>query len=168
MNDLKIYEIPYAIEESLDLITVDEATGEIVGKEAFLQLCDKAVIKVANTARYIKRAEDNVKLASEHIKILQARIKTEEKRIEFLRTLTLTAMQSLEMQKISEPDIVMSIAKTPAKVEVFDINQVPQDYFKPPKILEPELDKTKIKDDLKNGGEIAGVKLVSGLRLAIK
>ena len=67
-------------------------------------------------------------------------------------------MQRLEIQKLESELGTLSIAKNPASVEILDESLVPNDYKKEKVTI--TVDKTAIKNDLKLGKNIQGVRLV--------
>lgn len=165
-TDLKIYNIPDLIINAASLVEVDEETGELVGKEQLETLVKQSQDKIVDTARYLRTRQFDLIAMEEVKKSLEARIKAEKKRQEWLNNCLLDAMQFMGIQKITSADISLKLAKKPASVLVEDESLIPEDYIRTK--VEKSVDKTLIKDALKTGQNIPGVKLVEGFRLSIK
>jgi hypothetical protein len=77
-------------------------------------------------------------------------------------------MQAANITKIESPYFTLSIAKNPESVIVDCDTIIPADYFRQPETPPPVLDKTLVKKAIKDGFEVPGCHLESGVRLSIK
>lgn len=81
-----------------------------------------------------------------------------ENKLDRFKTYVKENMQRLEIQKLESELGTLSIAKNPASVEILDESLIPDDYKKEKVTI--TVDKTAIKNDLKAGKNIQGVRLV--------
>jgi hypothetical protein len=88
------------------------------------------------------------------------------KRRDWLQRYALDAMQATGIGSVSTDEFAAKVAKTPARVVITNIEELPADYMRVKYTSEP--DKTALKEALQAGAAIEGVSLVSGYRLAIK
>ena len=82
-----------------------------------------------------------------------------ERSAETLRGVIFIAMEKANLQKVSHICATLSIKKTARQTVINDEMLIPSDYWKRP---DPELDKSKIKEDLKAGVDIPGCTLSNG------
>jgi len=85
-----------------------------------------------------------------------------------LRDYLKQCMESAGIEKIECPLFKISIQKNPPAVDIFDPMSIPADYMTTPKPPAPAPDKSAIKEAIKAGKEIPGVRLTQSTRLAIK
>jgi hypothetical protein len=164
--ELKIYNIPEALEEAFSQISVDEETGEIIGKEAFDNLVVDAQTKIANTARYVKGIDAQISAMEDACKAIQSRIKSAKQTKEFFERYILRAMYMTDTKKIETPDILVKLGKNPASLEIYDESLIPADFMKSKMVS--TISKTDIKSAIKAGEEVPGAKLTESLRVIIK
>ena len=132
-----------------------------------MEQSEKAVqVKAAGIALYLDSCEEAVKQLDEKIKQLQARKKMFQGRIDGLKEYTYRAMTSHSLTKIDCPEVSISIAKNPIKVEVTDKRMIPLEFLV---YREPDVDKKKIKEHFKKTGEIVdGVEIVQDESIRIR
>lgn len=124
--------------------------------------------KANNVAAFVRNLETTVDAIKEAELTMAKRRKVIEARIERLKTYTLNAMVDHKIDRITSPYFVLSVAKNPPSVEIYDEAQVPSAYMRQPLPPPPMPDKKTILEKLKDGTEIAGCRLTQGIRLQIK
>lgn len=135
-----------------ELITPEEL--QIMGNELALELKNKSTSIVAYD-RTLEAQENAIDVELERLKLMKDRI---SKRREKFKNYVKENMETLELQKIETELGTISIAKIPASVEVYDESLVPAEYKKEKVTI--SVDKTKIKEALKQGQNVQGAKLV--------
>lgn len=123
--------------------------------------------KVKNVAAVFKNLESDAKQIKEAEQALAERRKTIESRAESLKTYLKNSMEIAGIPKIEFPLFVVSIANNPESVTVDDEPSIPREYFK--KIPATfQLDKSMVKQAIKNGVSVPGAHLSKGTSLRIK
>lgn len=164
ISEIKLHEIPAALAGMLDLIQVDEETGEI--EPATLESVQIASEeKIIATAMYIRRLDALNKATKETIQDLQERVRADSKRIEALKWLMTKAMDSLQYTEVKSPEVTLRFRKS-SSVEITDSDALPEQFLRTKTVVEP--DKTAIKNALKAGEKIQGAQLVESRNLQIK
>lgn len=164
ISEIKLHEIPAALAGMLDLIQVDEETGEI--EPATLESVQIASEeKIIATAMYIRRLDALNKATKETIQGLQERVRADSKRIEALKWLMTKAMDSLQYTEVKSPEVTLRFRKS-SSVEITDSESLPEQFLRTKTVVEP--DKTAIKNALKAGEKIQGAQLVESRNLQIK
>lgn len=164
ISEIKLHEIPAALAGMLDLIQVDEETGEI--EPATLESVQIASEeKIIATAMYIRRLDALNKATKETIQDLQERVSADSKRIEALKWLMTKAMDSLQYTEVKSPEVTLRFRKS-SSVEITDSESLPEQFLRTKTVVEP--DKTAIKNALKAGEKIQGAQLVESRNLQIK
>lgn len=161
---MNLYQINSEITALIDS-SVNSETGEISSdiSAKLDQLIDQKDQKIINSAKYIKNRSAFVDAMKAEIKALQERVKSEEKKIEYLEGYAKTFM--VHGEKYEDSQCCVSLRKS-QRVDVLDINLVPQEYKK--EKVEITADKKLIADALKSGAVIAGTKLTENYSLSIK
>ena len=111
--------------------------------------------------------ESDADRIEEAAKIMMARAKAVRKRSANLKEYLLSNMEKAGISKIESPWFVISIKQNHEAVSVDDESLIPRDYFKEiPATF--QLDKTLIKQAIKDGFTVKGCHLSRGSRLEIK
>lgn len=166
MNELKIYNIDEVVSAAANRVQIDEESGEITGQEELDALLHQSKDKILNTARYLQERKVVLAGMKQAKKDLDARIKREMNYQAFLERCVIEALQFFGTKKEEAPDIAVSLRRLPASVQVLDLEQIPEVFFKIKEVK--DLDKIAIKDALKAGTEVPGASLESGVGLSIK
>lgn len=128
--------------------------------------------KADNIASLIKNLMADVKMLKEEADTLTARAKSKQKQIDWYKTYLLDNLSSAGIGKVETARNVISIKKSPAKVMFDDetkfISWATLDHEEFIRQKEPEIDKTSVKEALKNGKEIPGAWLEQGITVTIK
>lgn len=126
-------------------------------------LQDKAV----NVAKFFRNIEADADKIEEAANQMLARAKMLRGRSASLKQYLHTSMEHSGISKIECPWFVISIKQNPEAVTVDDETSVPRDYFKEiPATF--KLDKTLVKQAIKDGHNVPGCHLSRGTRLEIK
>lgn len=161
---MKIYEVAPQFRAFFEDAEVDIETGEVVyNAEAFEELRFDAKDKIANCGRVIREWEAEAEAMKTAEKNIADRRKTLEKKIDWLKGLTLHAIEALG-EKVEAPDIRVSTRKS-TKV-IVDEEKLHLDWFK--QVISRKPNTEAIKKALKSGVTVEGAELVENLNLQIK
>lgn len=123
--------------------------------------------KGKNVAAVFRNLESDAKQIKEAEQQLAERRKAIEKRAESLKQYLKNNMEIAGIQKIECPWFVITLAQNPEAVTVDDEDAIPRDYFKEiPATF--QLDKTLVKQAIKDGFDVPGARLTRGTSLRIK
>lgn len=146
----------------------DPETGEV--NEEMLSELDTTLVKVEDksiaVASYIKNLDAEKKAIEEVKKSMGERERKLELRVEWLTNYLKSNMERCGINEIKSPYFDIKIKKCPVSVDIFDENNVPEDYKKHKQVI--SIDKTKIREELQMGVVIPGATLKQNTRLAIK
>lgn len=160
---MTLYELNDSIRKAIEL-GFDEETGEIFDADALEALELQRDEKIETIALFIK----NLKAEAEAIKAekmnLAKRQQTTENKAEWLKQYL---TKCLDGEKFFSPKVAISYRKsqTVEFIDGFDVNQLPEQFQRK---VEPEADKTALKNALKEGQEIYGVYLAEHNNTIIK
>ena len=156
-KELSLYNITNKFIELFEKSEEGELTEQELqeeGTELALALKNKGTSIIAytkNTESLIDAMKNEEKRIAENRKVL-------ENKLDKFKTYVKENMQRLEIQKLESELGTLSIAKNPASVEILDESLIPDGYKKEKVTI--TVDKTAIKNDLKAGKNIQGVRLV--------
>ena len=142
----------------------DEETGEIFDADALEALELQRDEKIETIALFIKDLKAEAEAIKAEKVVLAKRQQTTENHAESLkRYLT----KCLDGEKFKSPRVAISYRKsqTVEFIDGFDVNLLPEQYQRR---VDPEADKTALKDALKEGKEIYGVYLADHNNTIIK
>lgn len=128
-------------------------------------LTDSMENKAINITRFYKSLEATRDAIKNEKDKMAAREKAFTSQVDRLKEYLLSNMQRCEIKKIECPQFVIVLQNNPTAVEILNQEQIPNEYDKQPK---REIDLTRIKDDLKNGVVIPGVRLVQRQSIRIR
>lgn len=114
--------------------------------------------KAVNSGYVVKNLEADVEARAEAIKQLSERNKKTKKAILAIKQRAMYAMETADIKKVNDPIMPVRIQSNPASVSVTDEKNIPSFYFR----QKFELDKTKLKADLKAGKPVTGAELTQG------
>ena len=156
-KELSLYNITNKFIELFEKSEEGELTEQELqeeGTELALALKNKGTSIIAytkNTESLIDAMKNEEKRIAENRKVL-------ENKLDRFKTYVKENMQRLEIQKLESELGTLSIAKNPASVEILDESLIPDGYKKEKVTI--TVDKTAIKNDLKAGKNIQGVRLI--------
>lgn len=169
---MRIYEINEQFKKLYEMsenVEVDEETGEIIDNSKMLtqlfddlniELCDK----LDNTNYIIKELEVAKEALRSEAKRLTDKAKVFENRQNYLKSLIRSALEASGQSKIKSK-FSFSISKRKS-YNYDDVNMfgLSDDFIR----VKKEIDKTEIKEFIKAGGSIDGVKEVENTTLSIR
>jgi len=103
-------------------------------------------------------ASTMIEAIKQQINYLKQRSDRFDHRKEVTRKLIMQIMNIADLTKMELANGTISVSNTPASVIITDETKIPDEYFR----IKKEVNKTKIKDALKDGVEIEGVQLSNG------
>lgn len=162
-----LYEIEKTIEEIINAgFIIDEETGEIMFDHSDLERLEGDYKeKVENIACYIKSQLAMANAIGDEIKALQARKKTLERKCERLEQYLTDSLNARDIAKIETARARVSFRKSNS-VEIIDEEKIDGKYKK--EVVETKVDKKLLMQDLKQGAEIEGARLVTNQNIQIK
>lgn len=170
MTDLKLYEIAgeyRLLAEKLAAADFDAQT--IADTIEASGLTDALQEKAQGVELVARAAECHVPAIDAEIARLQALKAHRQKIAAGLREYVRHHMEVAGIERIECPLFRLSLKKNPPAVEVLDDTQVPAGFWvtPEPKPPEPRIDKTAIKNAIKAGQDVPGVRLVQATRLDV-
>lgn len=116
--------------------------------------------KTDGVVGYIQKQEDYIKLANERIKQLQEFKKSKQNMIERFKDYVKQCLELTDKQKFVGKLNTIKLRKPSKIVNITDKDKIPADYLISEHVV--TVDKTKLKADLKDNGEIDGAELIDG------
>ena len=158
---MTIYEIDQAIMECVDL-----ETGEIIDTDKLNELELERESKIEGVACWIKDLKAEAEALKNEKQALAERQRVAENKAESLKKWLAYALQG---EKFKTPKCAISFRKSEA-VEVTDegLNNLMKEHDELLTYKAPEPNKTKIKQAIKDGLNVAGVQLVQNISTIIK
>ena len=149
----------YDIEQSFLafwMLLEDDTIEDEVLEDAFDNLQEDLKCKLENCCKYIKNEESSIKGLKEEEARLKAKRQAAENRVTRLKSLMKLVMDTAGEKKLPCGTFTVSIQKNPESVVMDEqyIENIPEAYLK---IKEPEIDKAKLKEDLKAGVVLEGI-----------
>jgi len=154
-------------QEALELYNppVNEETGEIL-EDAYLAIVENANALEKKMDSYVevkKMIDSDIDAIDKEIKRLQALKSHRNNNLSRLLNALTDALRALGREEMQTPLNKLKIVKNPPAVSVIDESKIPDKFNK----IKYELDKTAIKDALKNGESVPGAELTQAERLKI-
>lgn len=150
----------YEINEQI-LNCVDMETGEIIDADKLQDLQLAFDEKVEGIACWIKNLLSDAAAIKAEKDALAEREKACKNKAESLKNYLSIVLSGT---KFKSPKVSISYRKSES-VEVVDVTRVPKEFLK---YAEPTVDKTKVKEAIKNGMELKGVSLIEKQNIQIK
>lgn len=164
MTSLTLYQIA-AEHRAITDVLMDSGCDEQTLRDTLEGEAWPMELKAQNYAFVIRNMEANAEAIREVEKQMAARRQSVENRAKYLKERLKGAMELAGMKKIESPHFVISIAKNPASVDLYEPGLVPPQFSKRPP---PEIDKAAVKEALQAGVEVPGAALKQGTSLRIK
>ena len=146
--DLSLYQISKGFMELNNADDISEEDKAKINQELSLALQNKSknIINYNNyLSSLISNADTEIKRIQDYKNVLQNRKDRFNKYL-------LENMNALSIKKIETPVGSVQVAKSPLSVEITDESKVPEEYKT--QEVTTKIDKTKIKNDFKETGEI--------------
>lgn len=156
---MNLYELSVAFQEVQNM----ELDTEVM-KDTLDSINDAIENKAENIAKLIRNLESDVSAYKEEEDRLKTKRQATENKVKWLKTYLEDNMKLTGKTKFKSGMFNFSIQKNPASVNITDERIIPEEFLiqQPPKV-----DKTSLKEALKNGIEIPGAELkqTEGLRI---
>ena len=120
--------------------------------------------KAENIAKLVRNLESDVSAYKEEEDRLKTKRQATENKVKWLKTYLEDNMKLTGKTKFKSGMFNFSIQKNPVSVNILDERIIPEEFLIPQL---PKIDKTTLKDVLKNGVEVPGAELkqTEGLRI---
>lgn len=160
-----LYDIDQRYLAALDAATdPDSDLDPALFSDTLAGLEGEAEDKIHNVIRYARNLEAEADAIKQAIVGMKIRMDAKKRRAEHLREYAMDGMQTIGKKKLEWPDFVASVTPSPESVVVDDEAAVPDDYAR----YTRSLDKTVIKQAIKDGHQVPGCHLTSGVHLRIR
>ena len=156
---MNLYELSVAFQEVQNM----ELDPEVM-KDTLDSIEDAIENKAENIAKLVRNLESDVSAYKEEEDRLKTKRQAMENKVKWLKTYLEDNMKLSGKTKFKSGMFNFSIQKNPVSVNITDENILPEDYLIP---QPPKVDKTSLKEALKNGIEVPGAELkqTEGLRI---
>lgn len=124
--------------------------------------------KAANVAMVVRNLETTISAIKEAEEQMKARREALENRAESIKGYILENMVTSGINVISCPHFVLKTRNNPPSVAIFNAYAVPSEYINPPELMPTSFNKGMMREDMKNGVDIPGARLIQKQRLVIK
>lgn len=150
-----IYELTESIKLLWDLMDQGELDDDVL-KDAMMNSQEDLKDKLEGYCKFIKQMESDVDGVSSEIKRLQDRKAVLKNTIERSKKVMQMAMETAGEKKVKGQIFTISIQANPESVVLDEqyIENIPSAYLK---VKDPEVDRAKLKEDLKNGVNLEGI-----------
>lgn len=156
MNNLRLYEITNAFPKIMENEEMTEEDKKKVEEELTLLLQQKS----QNIIGYTKNIELTINAMKEEEDRIASNRKILENKLSRFKDYVKECMENNGFTKIETGLGTLSIAKSPASVEIVNEYEIPSEFKQ--EIVTVKVDKTKIKNNFKETGEIpAGVNIIT-------
>mgnify|MGYP002802668445 FL=1 len=148
MNNLSLYEITSGFPALMENEEISDEDKKKIEDELVVLLQQKS----QNIIGYTKNIELTINAMKEEEKRIAEDRKTLENKMARFKDYVKECMEKNGITKIETGLGTLSIAKSPASVEIIDEDKVPKEFKQ--EIVTVKIDKTKIKNNFKETGEI--------------
>ena len=156
---MNLYELSLAFQDVQNMDLDPE-----VMKDTLDSINDAIESKAENIAKLVRNLESDVSAYKEEEDRLKTKRQATENKVKWLKTYLEDNMKLTGKTKFKSGMFNFSIQKNPASVNITDERIIPEEFLIPQL---PKIDKTALKDVLKNGIEVPGAELkqTEGLRI---
>lgn len=156
MNNLSLYEITSGFPALMENEEISEEDKKKIEDELVVLLQQKS----QNIIGYTKNIELTINAMKEEEKRIADNRKGLENKMSKFKDYVKECMEKNGITKIETGLGTLSIAKSPASVEIVNEDEIPSEFKQ--EVVTVKIDKTKIKNNFKETGEIpAGVNIVT-------
>ena len=156
MNNLSLYEITSGFPALMENEEISEEDKKKIEDELEILLQQKS----QNIIGYTKNIELTINAMKEEEKRIADNRKALENKMSKFKDYVKECMEKNGITKIETGLGTLSIAKSPASVEIVNENEIPSEFKQ--EVVTVKIDKTKIKNNFKETGEIpAGVNILT-------
>lgn len=162
-----LYEIVAAYKQDvamLEELDIDDQTfiDTLEGMQGDLQA------KATSVGAFIRNLEASASAIKEAEATMSNRRKALENKAKRINAYLLGCMQAAGMTRIESPYFVLAIKSNPPAVQIDDERQIPADYWKDQPMPPKTIDKTLIKQSIRDGFNVPGASLVQSVRLEVR
>ena len=156
MNNLSLYEITSGFPALMENEEISAEDKKKIEEELTLLLQKKS----QNIIGYTKNIELTINAMKEEEKRIADNRKILENKMDKFKEYVKECMKNNGVTKIETELGTLSIAKSPASVEIINEDEIPSEFKQ--EVVTVKIDKTKIKNNFKETGEIpAGVNIIT-------
>lgn len=156
MNNLSLYEITSGFPALMENEEISEEDKKKIEDELVVLLQQKS----QNIIGYTKNIELTINAMKEEEKRIADNRKVLENKMDRFKDYVKECMEKNGITKIETGLGTLSIAKSPASVEIVNEDEIPSEFKQ--EVVTVKVDKTKIKNNFKETGEIpAGVNIIT-------
>lgn len=156
MNNLSLYEITSGFPALMENEEITEEDKKKIEEELTVLLQQKSQSIIG----YTKNIELTINAMKEEEKRIADNRKTLENKMTRFKEYVKECMERNNITKIGTSLGTLSIAKSPISIEIINEDEVPSEFKQ--EVTTIKIDKTKIKDNFKETGEIpAGVNIIT-------
>ena len=150
-----IYELTESMKTIWSLME-DGVLEDAVLEEIFADTTEELSIKLEGYCKFIRNLESDIAGLKEEEKRLSNKRKAMENTVERSKVAMLKALTIAGEKKMNCGSFTVSIQKNPDKVVLDEsyIENIPEKYLK---VADPEVNRTLLKEDLKNGVDLTGI-----------
>jgi hypothetical protein len=145
-----------------------EEIPEDVLRDTLEALGGELELKATNVAMYVENLASFADQIDEAAKAMKERASRVRKRSDAVRQYLMSMMQAAQITKIEAPQFTLAIRKNPPALFIAPDVVIPAEFMVTPPAPAPYPDKAKLKQAIKDGLVIDGVRLEQGERLEIK
>lgn len=161
---MRLYEIPFALRKELELIEIDEETGEILGANNLDQIEGEAAEKIENTGLYVRELNAEIAALKVEADRLNERRRSLENKSERIKALLLPAVEAMG-GKVKGAMLTVSIGTTKSvELDENALNILPDEFVR----VKREADKTAIKAAISSGRVIDGARIVENKSIRMR
>ena len=156
MSSLSLYEITNAFQALMESEEITEEEKKKIEEELTMLLQQKS----QNIIGYTKNIELTINAMKEEEDRISSNRKALENKLTKFKQYVKECMENNGITKIETGLGTLSIAKSPASVEIINEDEVPNEFKQ--EVVTVKIDKTKIKNNFKETGEIPqGVNIIT-------
>lgn len=163
---MNLFEINEAIQKCviIDDTVLDGETGEILDFDYLDSLAMARDEKIENIAKWIKNLDSDAKQLKEQKEEFEKRQKSAETKRDSLKSYLSAFLNGQKWDCAKDKSISISFRKSES-VNILDEKKIPLYYLIPQK---PNIDKTAIKANIKNGVSVEGAEIETKMNIQIK
>lgn len=163
---MQLYKLTGALASVWEKIEDEETDLDLL--EGTLQCIEGEIeVKIEGMGKMIAMLEGDAESLEHEITRLKKRLESRDNRIAKIKSYLKQQMIFMGKQKVSTPTFTVSIRNNPPALRITDESLIPASYM----TIIPEskeLNKSAIKESLKQGKEVPGAELTQGNSLVIK
>lgn len=150
-----IYELTESIQLLWDLMDEGEIDDDTL-IDAMMNSQEDLTIKLEGYCKFIRNLESDIEGLKKEESRLADRRRTMENTIKRAKKAMQHAMETAGLKKVKGQIFTISVQANPESVVLDEpyIENIPPEYLK---VKDPEIDKAKLKEDLKNGVNLNGI-----------